>query len=134
MGTVTTKIRPRRITLMEIAPGRSLRVFRIVKSERSDDPSLLASLRSNYELRSRPRRFERRATVIDMGISVYLDLETARAMATRFRELGDFIARLELPAGRGFNFAHTGQPTHVTLWGRPEKLRERVVDVQWVVR
>jgi hypothetical protein len=105
-------------------------VFRIVRSEVEDDPVLLNSLRSNYELSEEPRKVERTSTVLHMGISVYLDRSVARGTALMFPKLGDFIAEVTMTHGHGFNFAHTGHQGHLTIWGDPVKLRTAVVDIQ----
>jgi hypothetical protein len=75
---------PTRVTALEVATGRALVVYRIVRSDLADDPVLLNSLRSNYELTREPRRVERTSTVIHMGVSMYLDPEMARRTAQRW--------------------------------------------------
>jgi hypothetical protein len=67
--------------------------------------------------------------VIHLGISTYLDEGAAHGTAQKFPKLGDFVAKLVLEAGQGFNFAHTGQPGHLTVWGDPVKLHDAVVDI-----
>jgi hypothetical protein len=86
--------------------------------------------RSHYELGEEPRRVERSSAVIHMGISAYLNESVAHGTAQRWPKLGDFIAEMRLRPGQGFNFAHTGHPTHLTMWGDPVKLLEGVVDIQ----
>jgi len=96
-----------RINAAEIS-GRGFDAFRIVRSDVRDDPVLLNSFRSNYELGEEPRRVERTSTLIHMGISIYLDEGAAHGTAQRFSKLGDFVAHPRLRPGRGFNFAQTG--------------------------
>jgi hypothetical protein len=95
---------------------------------------LSTPLRSNYELGQEPRRVERSSTVIHMGISTYLGEGAARGTAQRFPKLGDFVARLDLTSGRGFNFAQTGHPGHLTVWGDPFKLHDVIGDIRAVSR
>jgi hypothetical protein len=125
---------PARVTVLELSPGTSITVYRIVRSEVRDDPVLVNSLRSNYELGQEPRRVERSSTVIHMGISTYLGEGAARGTAQRFPKLGDFVARLDLTSGRGFNFAQTGHPGHLTVWGDPFKLHDVIGDIRAVSR
>jgi hypothetical protein len=94
-----------------------------------NDPVLLNSLRSHYELGEEPRNVERSSTAIHMGISVYLNEGVAHGTAQRFSKLGDFVARLVLLSDRGFNFARTGQPLHLTVWGDPIKLQSAIADI-----
>jgi hypothetical protein len=105
-------------------------VFRIVRSDNVEDPVLLNSLRSNYELGEEPRKVERSSTVIHMGLSAYLDEGVAHGTAQRWEKLGRYVAELRLRPGQGFNFAHTGHPLHLTLWGDPVKLQAAVADIQ----
>ena len=114
--------------MLEVAAGSPVTAFRIVRSDLVDDPVFLNSLRSHYELGEEPRRVERSSTVIHMGISAYLDEATAHGTAERFPKLGDFVAEIRLRPTNGFNFAHTGHPRHLTVWGDPVKLQEAVVD------
>jgi hypothetical protein len=53
----------------------------------------------------------------------------AVGFARRFDKLGRYVARLRLEAGRGYNFAQTGHPAHLTVWGHPNKLLQSVVDI-----
>jgi hypothetical protein len=111
-----------------IVPGREVELHRIVRSDLREDPVMLNSFKSNYELSDPPRRVERDAAVIHMGISTYLTSRAATETALRFPKLGDYIARLLLGAGQGVNLAQTGHPGHLTVWGDPVKLLESVVD------
>jgi hypothetical protein len=118
--------------VLEIGPP--LVVWRIVRSDVAEDPVFLDSFRSNYELGSPPRRIENSAAVIHMGISMYLDRDTAVGTAERFPKLGGFLAEVDLADGRGFNYAFTGHRHHLTIWGDPVKLSEATVDVDPVSR
>jgi hypothetical protein len=109
-------------------------VWRIVRSDSSEDPVFLNSLRSSYEMERPPRGVELSASVIHRGISVFYEVGRARATAQRWPKLGDYIARIQLHPGNGFNYAVTGQPGHLTLWGDPVKLSEATVDIDYVER
>ncbi|MBV9916319.1 MAG: hypothetical protein JO153_07435 [Solirubrobacterales bacterium] len=121
---------PARIVVLEVDPGRGFSVYRIVRSEYLDDPVFLNSLRSNYELDHPPRGVERSSTVIHMGVSAYISEYLAQQTAQRWEKLGDYIAEVQLAPGRGFNFAYTGHPQHLTIWADPVKLREAVVGIR----
>ena len=59
------------VSVLEIAPGPGIEVFRIVRSGDTNGIVFLDSLRSHYELSEEPRKVERRWTIMHMGISVY---------------------------------------------------------------
>jgi hypothetical protein len=120
---------PLRIAVVEIDPGRHMPVYRIVRSDLLSDPVLLNSLRSNYELSHAPRNIERSSTVIHMGISAYTRANTAEQTANKWSKLGGFIAEIDLVPGFGFNFAHTGFPGHLTIWGDPVKLHDAITAI-----
>jgi len=103
--------------------------FRIVKGVNRGDPATLDSLRSNYELGSRPRGLEIESTLIHLGLSMYLTLEMATATAQRWPQIGRRIAEVHLQPENGFCFADTAQPGHITVWGRPLQLLTCVVDI-----
>jgi hypothetical protein len=119
-------------TVVSVAELRSFErivAYRIVRSDAAGDPALVSSFRSHYELGERPRKVERRYAVIHMGISIYLDEASARVTAQRFPRLGRFLAQLALTSGNGFNYARTGHPLHLTLWGDPIKLSNAIVGI-----
>lgn len=120
---------PKRITVGEVEPGQTLTVYRIVRADHPEDPVLVNSLRSNYELGEEPRKVERSSTVIHMGISAYTDESVAHGTAQRWPKLGGFVATMILRSGEGFNYAHTGHPLHLTLWGDPVKLRDAIAGI-----
>lgn len=119
---------PARIVVQEIEPGRALTVYRIVRA--TDETALLDSFRSHYELGQEPRKVERSSAVIHMGISTYADDGVARGTAQRWERLGDHVAEIRLREGQGFNFARTGHPLHLTVWGDPIRLRDGIVDMR----
>jgi hypothetical protein len=116
--------------VLEIGQGHATTIFRIVRSDNVDDPVLLNSFKSNYELGEEPRKVERSSTVVHMGLSAYLEEGVAHGTSQKWEKLGDFVAVLRLRPDQGFNFAHTGHPLHLTVWGDPVKLRDAVVDIQ----
>lgn len=116
------------IMVYEIPDGQSFQLFRIVRSANKDDPVLVNSLRSHYELDHDPPGPTRPA-VLHMGLSTYLEIGPARETANRFPRIGSYVAELALKAGNGFNWAMTGHPKHITVWGEPVKLAESVVDI-----
>jgi hypothetical protein len=118
------------LVVHEIADGITLELFRIVRGDDMEQPGLVESFRSHYELGLPPRRAERRAAVIHMGLSTYRTVSQARGTAARFPRIGTHLARLRLEAGRGLNFADTGHPGHVTVWGDPLMLASSVVDIE----
>jgi hypothetical protein len=128
----TTSEAPR-VTVLEVPSGSEIDVFRIVRSNQKGDPAFLDSLRSHFELSHEPRKVERRWTVLHMGISVYMSHDQASQTARRWPKLGDYVARIELQADRGFNVARTGHAGHLTLWAEPVKLRDATVDIHTVV-
>jgi hypothetical protein len=107
-------------------------VFRIVRSDDTDDPVFLNSLRSHYELSQEPRRVERNWTVLHMGISAYRTQDQAIDTALAWPRLGGYIAELTLQPGKGINFARSGHSGHLTLWANPVKLLEVVADIEAV--
>lgn len=123
---------PPRLTVLDLWPGQDFHVFRIVRCDNTDDPVFLNSLRSHYELGEEPRKVERDAAVLHVGISAYLEAGVAKETAKRWSKLGDYVARILLTHGNGFNFAHTGHPLHLTLWGDPVKLCDAVVDISGI--
>lgn len=125
-----TTFGPLRLTVLDLRPGQDVPVFRIVRSDSPEDPVFLNSLRSHYELSEEPRKVERRSAVLHMGISVYVNSNDALRTVRRWPKLGDYVARLDLRADMGFNYAHTGPPGHLTLWGDPVKLRDATVDIK----
>jgi hypothetical protein len=119
-----------RLSVHELGDEQPLTVFRIVTSDERGGRELLDALRSHYELGSEPRRVERRSPVLHMGISVFTERTIAAGVARRWPRLGRFIARLELGDGVAVNYADTGGPGHLTLWGDPVKLRDAIADIE----
>ena len=118
------------VTIRQLSPRTRLTVYRIVGSDSPDDPVFVRAFRSHYELSEEPRRVERQSAVIHMGISTYIDERSAVETARRWPKLGDYIARVDLEPGHGFNFALTGHPRHLTIWGDAIKLAEATSDIR----
>ena len=119
-----------RLLVYEIDEGTGLELFRIVRGEGGQQPALVDSFRSHYELGLLPLRTERRAAVIHMRLSTYRTESQARGAAVRFPATGTHLARLRLQAGRGLNFAATGHPGHVTVRVDPLTSAQSVVDIE----
>lgn len=104
-------------------------VYRIVQDVQRGDPAMLDALRSNYERGARPRGIEVELALIHFGLSMYLAREMATATARRWPRLGSHLAEIELVPSSGSCWAHTGQPGHITVWGRPPQLLACVADI-----
>jgi hypothetical protein len=96
--------------------------YRIVKSINPDDPVMVDSFRSNYELDALPRGLEVESTLIHLGLSMYLKPTMAIATAQRWPQIGRHIATVRLVPNNGFCYANTAQQGHITVWGRPLRL------------
>jgi hypothetical protein len=103
--------------------------YRIVKDVDRGDPAMLDSLRSNYERGARPRGIEVELALIHFGLSMYLEREMAAATARHWPRLGRHLAEVEIVPGTGSCWAYTGQPGHITVWGRPLQLLACVADI-----
>lgn len=123
---------PRHLAVYELQPGEVLSCWRIVRAEDPEDPVFLNSLRSHHALSREPRHVERSSWLIYLGISTYLDESVAHETAERWPKIGDWVARLRMEHGHGFNYAQTGHRSHLTIWGDPIKLAESVVDISSV--
>jgi hypothetical protein len=103
--------------------------YRIVRESRHENPALLDSLRSNYELGAPPRGLEVESALIHLGLSMYLKLAMATATAQRWPRIGRHVAEVHLTPNNGFCYAATAQPGHLTVWGRPLQLLACVADI-----
>jgi hypothetical protein len=106
-------------------------LWRICASDGSDQHVLLDGFRSNYEKRpSKVRRLDAHATVIQMALSTWTDPDLAVKLARRLpRQLGEYVARLEIQPGEGVCVSESGAATHRSIWGRPLQLAAFVTDV-----
>ena len=81
-------------------------VFRIVRSDNTEDPVLLNSFRSNYELGDEPRKVERSSTVVHTWACRPIWRRVSRTVRrSGGSKLGDYVAEVRLRHGHGFNFA-----------------------------
>jgi hypothetical protein len=103
--------------------------YRIVRSTHRSDPLMLDAFRSNYELDARPRGLEVESALIHFGLSMYLEHHMAKATARRWPRIGRHLAAVGLESSNGFCWAHTAQPGHITVWGRPLQLLACIADI-----
>jgi hypothetical protein len=103
--------------------------YRIVKGVHRSDPDMLDSFRSNYELGARPRGLEVESALIHLGLSMYVRSEMAAVTAKRWPQIGKRVAAVQIGPGKGFCWAHTAQPGHITVWGRPLQLLACIADI-----
>lgn len=118
------------MVVYEIEDGAAVELFRIVRTDRQESGQFADSFRSHYELGAPPRRAERRSAVVHMGLSTYRSDSQAAGTARRFPAIGTHVAHVRVPGGRGVNFAETGHPGHVTIWGDPLTLASCVVEIR----
>jgi hypothetical protein len=106
-------------------------VWRICTADGSDQHPLLDDFRSNYENRpSKVRRLDAHATVIQMALSTWTEPGPAMRLAQRLpRQLGEYVARLEIQPGECVCVAESGPPTHRSIWARPLQLAAFVTEV-----
>ncbi len=121
------------IAVYEIPAGVTLEAFRVVKTADVTAAGFTDSFRSHYEMGHPPRKIEVGFAVIHMGVSCWRSESAARGLATAFPKIGSWIARLELPSGKGLNVnaaaTSAGGAQHLTIWGDPVKLALSVADV-----
>lgn len=123
------RIRPGAGRLIVNTAYEPVLAYRIVKEVDRDDRAILESLRSNYERGAPPRGVEVESALIHFGLSMYLEREMAAATARHWPRLGRHLAEIEIVAGTGSCWAHTGQPGHITVWGRPLQLLACIADI-----
>lgn len=112
---------PDELTILEIAAGATIEVFRNVQVAAIDNAELVESFRSHKELGLDPRREEITHPVLHGAISCWTDPEINRRLA-RYPALGDHIARLVLKPDEGFTYMDPSQdpnPKHRRIWGDP---------------
>ena len=112
------------LEIYEIPPDRPVELFRIVRSDDRRNPAFRGSFMSNFATGRPPR-----SAAIQMGLSMYEQSTQAEGTARLYPAIGQYVARLLVAAGQGFNLASTGQVGHWTVWGRPDQLVDAVVDV-----
>jgi hypothetical protein len=104
-------------------------VFRIVRGGSPQNPEVIVGLNSNYGRGFDPRGAEVSSALIHMGLSTYRVRDRAAGIARRWPRIGDHVAELRLRPEHGIWFAPTGEPGHVTVWGRPLQLLACVADI-----
>ena len=104
-------------------------VFRIVRGASAQDPEVVEGLHSNYRRGFEPRGGEVANALVHMGLSTYHARQRAAGIAERWPRIGDHIAELRLRPEHGIWFAATGEPGHVTVWGRPLQLLGCIADI-----
>jgi hypothetical protein len=125
---------------LEIAPGEVVTVYRVVRTADQVSPEFVDDFRSRSELGLPPRRNtpEDVHPQVHEGISVFRSREalTRVIMTARRagRDLGGYVAELQLTADVGVTYHEWGSPGHLTLWGDAVKLSEAVVDTIEVAR
>lgn len=107
-------------------------VFRICASDGTDEHALLDDFRSHYEQRPhKARGLEAHATVIQMALSMWTNRDPAAVLSRRLpRQLGEYVARLEIQPDGGVCVAEVGRPEHRSIWGRPLQLAAFVTEVR----
>lgn len=108
-----------------VVPADGQVVFRLLGRSRP-------RLRDFQSARDRERPIGPQQDFLDyLGVSVFGREEVALANATQFPKL---VARVHLPAGAGFTIARTlaDVEEHYSVWGEPDALVNRVVDVHRV--
>ena len=104
-------------------------VFRIVRGVSAQHPEVIEGLHSNYRRGFDPRGIEVANALVHMGLSTYRARHRAVGIATRWPQIGNHIAELRLRPDHGIWFADTGEPGHITVWGRPLQLLDCVADI-----
>jgi len=76
------------------------------------------------------RRLDAHATVIQMALFSWIGPDAAVRLVRRLpRQLGEYVARLEIQPGEGVCVAERGPATHRSIWGGPLQLAAFVTDV-----
>lgn len=116
-----------------LALDECIEAYRAVFVGEPEHPDLPASFRSHYEMGMDPRREQIDYAVRHTGVSMWRNQDKMVAIARKYwPKLGEFVARVELRHGRGFNYLDPScerDPEHLTTWGDPEKLAGAVVDI-----
>ena len=130
MPTVRTVNRPESLSVFLDAGKLGYPIFRGVHVSDPDDPALASSFRSHYELQLPPRKWEKELAIVHMGVSFFNDAAQVRRLCRSFpKTVGEYVARVELVSNEGVNFALTAAKGHLTVWGDPVTLAQRVVEI-----
>ncbi|MGH2873734.1 MAG: hypothetical protein ACRDL5_14890 [Solirubrobacteraceae bacterium] len=90
---------------------------------------MLDGLRSNYDRGITPRGAEASSALIHMGLSMYRERSRAIDIAQRWPRIGGYVAEMHLRPEHGIWLAATGEPGHLTVWGRQLQLLACVADI-----
>jgi hypothetical protein len=94
-----------------------------------DDPDLLDPWVSDFAADRRPIA-SRANALLAMGLSMWTSAELAdEANRLVLNTPYDAVASVRLDGDRGIYWARTGPTGHYTVWGRPDQLRQSVLDV-----
>jgi hypothetical protein len=128
------------VSASELPEGSSLVVFRLVTTDKTDDPALRDCFRSNAEQGKPPRGREKRQPSLHRGLSVCASREQAidrqkrivaalRLAPGEVPRIGAYVATLEL---RGPDVWHTEPEVdgHLTIWASPSTCTAAVTDIE----
>ena len=101
------------------------RFYRIVTSI----PPTLEDFTSRAARGKPPHSDDPRILRLEEGISVFVTLAQARAVARRFPVLGGSIAEIVIPDGFPVNIERTGGKGHHTIWGDPADIQRWVTSI-----
>ena len=109
-----------------IGPSDPITVYRAVAGPHPGPDDFRSPYERGYPP---PRRIQNDSTPIWMSISTMLSAEAVSSRIALFPKIGTHVAELELRPGRGFAFAETMEPNHISVWGDPHKLDASVTNV-----
>lgn len=106
-----------------IAPATVRPVYRLLRHTTFD----VSDFRSAYEIGKPPRRIEKQAHALHMGLSMWQSFEAAASLARKLPILGTrAIAELDLRSVAALQVALTNHAGHWTVWGRPESFESAI--------
>lgn len=120
------------LAISQIPPGETVEGFRAVHVPTPQDPDLPLSLCSHYEMRLGAQPAEEQHAAIYMAVSLWTSKEIVAKLARRHAKFGQWVARLELVHGHGFDRLDPAlelNPKHLTVWGDRDQLARTVVDI-----
>jgi hypothetical protein len=120
---------PSELTVRPVPPS-GLTVYRVVATDDRDSEAFTRSFMSNHEQGKppRPNSPEEHFTLIHQAISVFERRYQAEAKARQW-SIGDYVARLPLPADAGLCVARWGSKGHLSLWGETLMLAQLAADI-----
>jgi hypothetical protein len=117
----------------EIEAGEVFVAYHLVKIGDQGDEAFADGFRSRAELGHPPRDWIGENAELAAGISAYKTrqaaADTALTAARRGRDLGAYVAEIELSEGQGFEIAEHGAHGHLTIWGDALMLALHVTDI-----